>query len=270
MNFNFELILFYIIVISGLITLFDILFLATKRQKAYAKKTKHTLHPPEMKLPLIVDYARSFFPVLLIVFVLRSFLFEPFRIPSGSLEPTLQIGDFILVNKFDYGIRIPVIHKKVISHNEPQRGDIIVFRWPPNPSVNFIKRIIGVPGDHISYINKELTVNGQKIPQQMVGLAISQDESGGLQNVIEKRENFFGIDHSIYQNEGDAGHDFHDIVVPEGMYFAMGDNRDNSADSRFWGFIPEQNIVGKAVLVWMSWDSSHHKVRWKRISGMIH
>ena len=145
MNFNFELILFYAVVISGAIALFDLIFLAKKRKQTHVKK-----------LPILIDYAYSFFPVLLLVFLLRSFLYEPFRIPSGSLKPTLEIGDFILVNKFDYGIRLPVTHQKLYAIGEPKRGDIIVFRFPLNPSIYFIKRVIGVPGDHIRYSDKIL------------------------------------------------------------------------------------------------------------------
>jgi signal peptidase I len=270
MNFNFELILFYAVLISGVIALFDILFLTKKRRAAFAKKTKQMKHPPEMKLPVIIDYARSFFPVLLLVFVLRSFLYEPFRIPSGSLEPTLLTGDFILVNKYDYGIRLPVIHKKIFHLNEPKRGDIIVFRWPPNPSIDFIKRVVGVPGDHISYINKTLYINGAQISQTFLQKTTDQDDDGDSGDVVEKQENLLGVKHSIYQNTNRPNDDFQDIVVPEGMYFAMGDNRDDSADSRYWGFVPEKNIVGKANMVWMSWDSPDHTVRWNRIGKLIH
>src|SRR3990167_8105400 len=156
MDLNFELILFYAALITGLTCLYDIILLAPKRKRA----------GKEAKLSTIVEYSRSFFPILLIVFLLRSFLYEPFRIPSGSLEPTLLMGDFILVNKFDYGIRLPVIHKKIFNMGSPKHGDIIVFRWPPNPSVDFIKRVIGLPGDRISYINKVLYINGQKKPQK--------------------------------------------------------------------------------------------------------
>src|SRR3982750_2866700 len=152
MNFNFELILFYATLVCGVIALFDIIFLAKKRKNARPKKDT---------LPIIIDYARSFFPILLIVFLLRSFLYEPFRIPTGSLEPTLLVGDFVLVNKFDYGVRLPVVHKEVHSVGLPQRGDIFVFRYPPSPQYNFIKRVIGIPGDKISYINKELYINGK-------------------------------------------------------------------------------------------------------------
>ena len=262
MNFNFELILFYATIITGLIALFDIFFLAPKRKQSGSGGV--------VKLPVIIDYARSFFPVLLIVFLLRSFLFEPFRIPSGSLEPTLLMGDFILVNKYDYGMRLPVVHKKVYGEGKLERGDIVVFRWPPNTSVDFIKRVIGVPGDHISYINKELTINGKKASQELVQKTRVIDENGAEREVVEKQEDLLGISHKIYIDPAKSSRDFNDIVVPEGMYFMMGDNRDDSADSRYWGFVPDKNIIGKAVMVWMSWDSNKTKVRWDRIGKAIH
>ena len=224
----------------------------------------------ETKLPMIIDYSRSFFPVLLIVFLLRSFLFEPFRIPSASLEPTLLTGDFILVNKYQYGMRLPVIHKKLYNIAEPKRGDIMVFRWPPNPSIDFIKRVIGLPGDHISYINKELTVNGQKIPQEFVQNSTARDESGSEWQALEKQEDLLGVKHHIYVDSAKFSRDFHDVVVPEGMYFVMGDNRDDSADSRYWGFVPDKNIVGKAILVWLSWDGSKKNLRFNRMGKLIH
>jgi signal peptidase I len=258
MNLNFELILFYTTLVAGLIALFDIVFFArVRKRKAKAK------------LPIIIDYAYAFFPVLLIVFLLRSFLFEPFRIPSGSLEPTLLIGDFILVNKFDYGIRIPVIHKKIYDVHQPKRGDIMVFRFPPNPSVDFIKRVIGLPGDKISYIDKIIYVNGEKMPQEFGRNALAQDEESSGSNIVEKQENLLGIKHDIYQRSGRLSYDYRNIVVPQGMYFVMGDNRDDSWDSRFWGFVPEKNIVGRASLVWMSWSSSDYNVRWGRLGTII-
>ena len=260
MNFNFELILFYATLVTGIIALFDVLFLAPRRKRAASAPAK---------LPILIDYSRSFFPILLIVFLLRSFLFEPFRIPSGSLEPTLLMGDFILVNKFDYGIRLPVVHTKIIDRNTPKRGDIIVFRWPPNPSVDFIKRVIGVPGDHISYINKVLYINGKKIPQSMEQKSMAQDESGGEWQVLEKQEDLLGVKHQIFVDPNKSSRDYRDIVVPEGMYFVMGDNRDDSADSRYWGFVPDKNIVGKAVMIWMSWDSSKTSVRFNRLGKLI-
>lgn len=258
MNLNFELILFYATLISGVIALIDVLFFARKRA---ANK----------KMPVIFEYARSFFPILLIVFLLRSFLFEPFRIPSGSLEPTLMIGDFILVNKFDYGIRLPVAHKKIVKTGTPKRGDIIIFRWPPNPSVDFIKRVIGLPGDHISYVNKELTINGQAIPQTYVKDAQAQGEDGNTWPAIMKEEDLMGVKHKIYVDNNKQAVDYKDIVVPKGMYFVMGDNRDGSADSRYWGFVPDKNIVGKAVVIWMSWNNNNKTyIGFDRIGTIIH
>jgi signal peptidase I len=262
MSFNFELILFYATVIAGMIALFDVLFLARARTRRVAGGVK-------LKLPVLIDYARSFFPILLIVFLIRSFIFEPFRIPSGSLEPTLAIGDFILVNKYHYGIRLPVIHKKIFEIEQPKRGDIIVFRWPPKPSVDFIKRVIGIPGDKISYIDKVLYVNGAKIPQIFTRYEVEENEDDQSSNVVEKKENLLGVTHAIFQKPARLSYDFHDITVPEGMYFVMGDNRDDSEDSRFWGFVPNENIVGKATYVWMSWNSLKYSVRWDRIGTKI-
>lgn len=258
MNFNFELILFYATLVCGLVALIDIIF--------WAKKRKIT----HRKMPIIIDYARSFFPVLLLVFLLRSFLYEPFRIPSGSLKPTLDVGDFILVNKFHYGVRLPVVHHKIYSINQPERGDIIVFRWPPNPSVDFIKRVIGVPGDHISYVNKILSVNGINISQVFVKNTTDNDDSENSWDVVQKQEDLLGVKHDIYQIPNKSGEDFHDIIVPNTMFFVMGDNRDDSADSRFFGFVPEANIVGKATLVWMSWNADKNLPRWNRIGKAIH
>lgn len=206
--------------------------------------------------------------MLLIVFLLRSFLFEPFRIPTGSLEPTLLVGDFILLNKYDYGIRLPILRKEILKVNQPSRGDIMVFRWPPNPSYYFIKRVIGLPGDKISYINKELYVNGEKIPQSFLKNSMATGE-GREWSVIENQEDLLGKKHAIFIDPKKSGRDFKDIVVPEKMYFVMGDNRDDSADSRYWGFVPDRNIVGKAVLVWMSWDNEQTNIRWKRLGKTI-
>jgi signal peptidase I len=262
MNFNFELILFYATLATAVICAIDYLF--------FVKSRKLNQGGTELKLPWIIDYARSFFPVLLIVFLLRSFLFEPFRIPSGSLEPTLLMGDFILVNKFDYGVRLPVLHKTIRKGSEPARGDIIVFRWPPNPSIDFIKRVIGVPGDKISYINKELYINGNKIPQNLLTQVAVNDDGGEPVQVLENQEDLLGVKHLIYIDPQRKGLDYKDIVVPEGSYFVMGDNRDDSADSRFWGFVSDKDIVGKAVLVWMSWDGANKGVRWNRLGQPIH
>lgn len=263
MNINFELILFYATVIAGVIALADIMYFAPRRQSARSGSSS-------TKMPILFEYARSFFPILLIVFLLRSFLFEPFRIPSGSLEPTLLTGDFILVNKYDYGIRLPVWHKEVMPMHTPARGDIMIFRWPPNQAFNFIKRVIGLPGDHVSYINKSLIINGEVMPQKMLRQTSVENETGTTWMADEKEENLLGIRHKIYIDPNKPSHDFQDIIVPPGMYFVMGDNRDDSADSRYWGFVPNKNIVGKAVLIWMSWNGHHTAVRWNRIGSTIH
>lgn len=256
MNFNFELILFYATIISGGIALFDILFLAKRRRAKRGKDAKH---------PLLIEYARSFFPVFLIVFLLRSFLFEPFRIPSPSLEPTLLTGDFILVNKFDYGIRLPIIGKKILNIGEPKRGDILVFRWPPDKSFDFIKRVIGLPGDKISYIDKEIYINGQKLSQTVL-----PKQQPNPWDAAEKQEDLLGVKHNIYVSPNKETRNFYNIEVPKGMYFVMGDNRDDSADSRYWGFVPDKNIVGKAVMVLLSWNKTDYRVRWSRSGEIIH
>ncbi|OGT58709.1 MAG: signal peptidase I [Gammaproteobacteria bacterium RIFCSPHIGHO2_12_FULL_42_10] len=257
---NFELVLFEATVIAGVIALADILYFAPRRK----------LKTPEKAMPLIMDYARSFFPVLLIVFFFRSFFWEPFRIPSGSLEPTLLTGDFILVNKFDYGVRLPVIHCKIHDIHSPKRGDIIVFRWPPNPSYDFIKRVIGVPGDHISYINKILYINNQPVPQTYLSETITKTEWGSERVVNEKQEDLLGIKHKIYVSTMKVDHDYRDIVVPADSYFVMGDNRDDSADSRYWGFVSNRDIIGKGSLVWMSWGGLKQGIRWSRLGWVIH
>lgn len=262
MNFNFELILFYITLVAGVICLFDWLFLAKKRRIRQSNVA-------EPELPVIIDYARSFFPVLLVVFIFRSFVYEPFRIPSGSLKPTLLTGDFILVNKFDYGLRLPVAHKHVTAGVAPKRGDIIVFRWPPNPSVDFIKRVVGVPGDKISYVNKEIYINGNKMTQNILETKEVRDDNGETMRVQESMEDLSGVKHRIYTNPAIMARDFKDVVVPEDSYFVMGDNRDDSEDSRYWGFVRDKDIVGKAVLVWMSWNNLDTDVRWNRIGTPI-
>jgi len=218
----------------------------------------------QKKEPLIIEYSRAFFPVLLAVLVLRGFLFEPFRIPSGSMMPTLLVGDFILVNKFSYGLRLPVTHHKVTSGDKPKRGDVVVFRYPQDESQDYIKRIIGLPGDHVSYYNRRLSINGEalNIEEDHVyqGLADKnrmQQASGcdraraGCQVFVESND---GADYTVMTNPGTAYGINGEVTVPEGHFFVMGDNRDHSNDSRIWGYVPEENLVGKAVWVWMHWD----------------
>lgn len=249
---NFALILVIISFITGFIYFLDIVFWAKKRG-------------PNQKPGKIVEFSRSFFPVFFFVLLLRSFLIEPFRIPSGSLEPTLLVGDFVAVNKYAYGLRLPVLEKKVISIANPKTGDIAVFRWPPNPAFDYIKRVIGVSGDKISYHNKVLTINGKEMKQRFVEYTI--DESSG-KSVAKYSEDLNGTVHDIYTRAEVPAEDF-DVIVPEGQYFMMGDNRDDSADSRFWGFVDDSYLRGKAFLVWLSWNSKTNGFRWSKIGRLI-
>ena len=212
-------------------------------------------------LPTTVEYARSFFPIFLIVLLLRAFLVEPFRIPSGSMMPTLLVGDFILVNKFTYGIRMPVTKTKLIELDEPARGDIVVFRWPQNTRLDYIKRVVGLPGDRIAYREKTLFINGEPAPIRVVGPY--QPEGSGMRALgsIEGRERLGEVEHSILINPmtSDFGPTcgflgYREVTIPEGNYLMVGDNRDDSNDGRCWGFVPEENLVGKAFFIWLSWD----------------
>jgi signal peptidase I len=219
--------------------------------------------------PWWLDWTAGLFPVILIVFVLRSFLFEPFKIPSGSMIPTLQVGDLILVNKYHYGIRLPVLQTKIIANNEPKRGDVVVFRYPLDPRIDYIKRVVGLPGDEVSYRNQKLYLNGKLIDTKPMGEYYDDDS---LRYSPEFEEHFDGSSHTILVDPnrssalpGDESFPFKDqctynsegvtCKVPPGNYFMMGDNRDNSQDSRYWGFVPDENIVGKAFLVWMNFSN---------------
>ena len=218
--------------------------------------------------PWWLDWTAGLFPVILAVFVLRSFLYEPFKIPSGSMIPTLRVGDLILVNKFHYGVRLPVFNTKILANNEPQRGDVMVFRYPPKPSLDYIKRVVGVPGDEVAYLNKQLTVNGQPVPRVALPDFFDKDSmrysKQWQETVAGKHYNTLNDDGRPAFVEGVSGFPFAEncrysvegvvCKVPAGHYFMMGDNRDNSLDSRYWGFVPEANIVGKAFLVWMNFS----------------
>jgi signal peptidase I len=213
------------------------------------------------KLPTTVEYARSFFPIFLIVLLLRAFLVEPFRIPSGSMMPTLLVGDFILVNKFTYGLRLPVTKTKLVDLGEPERGDIVVFRWPVNPRLDYIKRVVGLPGDRVRYQNKTLFINGEPAPIEPIGQY--RPEGSGMRALgsVEGRETLGDREHSVLVNplapDFNPSCDFlgyREVSVPEGHYLMVGDNRDDSNDGRCWGFVPEENLVGKAFFVWLSWD----------------
>ena len=266
MSINFPLLLVIAVAVCGALALFDLVFLAPRRRAAIASyqgkvgEVDDALVEKLNKEPLLVEYGKSFFPVLAIVLVLRSFLVEPFQIPSGSMIPTLEVGDFILVNKFAYGIRLPVLDTKVIEVGDPQRGDVMVFRYPSDPNVNYIKRVVGLPGDHVRYSSdKRLFVNGQPVAEKLIG-----EEPGSLGSATLYNERLGEVEHRIRKEmsryRAEPGKEW---TIPAGHYFMMGDNRDNSNDSRYWndpnipkdvlGMVPDRNIVGKAFAIWMSW-----------------
>ena len=287
---NFALILFVLLVVSGVMWLLDVLWLRRQRlaiadaavaefdarnagkvgvnAQALASE-RSALAVRLTQRPWYLEYTASFFPVILIVFVLRSFLFEPFRIPSGSMIPTLQIGDLILVNKYQYGIRLPVIHKKVVELGSPQRGDVIVFRFPHNPSQDYIKRVVGLPGDRVEYSDRRLSINGQPVPLQPQPRYFEEER---VQYYAQFLEKLGELEHRVIVSEGQGVPPMRAFAhthpqacqytaaavactVPPGHYFVMGDNRDNSEDSRFWGFVPDENIVGRAFFIWMNFGN---------------
>lgn len=278
MNFDFPTIMVIAVSGTGLIWLADIWLWAPKRRDQIAALgaggaavADKDLDEEESRLarePIIVEYSRSLFPVILVVLVLRSFMVEPFRIPSASMMPTLLIGDFILVNKFAYGIRLPVINTKIIEVSAPERGDVAVFRYPKDPSTDYIKRVIGLPGDRISYYNKQVYVNGKAMDQTNSAIYQGVGSGLGMSGNIIRQENLDAIAHNILIDNNRPVLDG-DFIVPDGQYFVMGDNRDNSNDSRFWGTVPEANLVGKAFMVWMNWDSANDGVAWARIGNSI-
>ncbi len=272
MNVDFAAVLLGAVVVSGAIWAVDAMLFASRRRADIARLRASAAPQAEIERlvrgPVLVEYARSFFPVFLAVLMLRSFLVEPFRIPSNSMMPTLLTGDFILVNKFTYGIRLPVADKKIIDINAPQRGDVVVFRYPLEPSVDYIKRVVGVPGDHIAYYNKTLRVNGQPVPQELVGVYTGVGAGSGMTGAKLLHESLGGVAHPILIRPGQASLEGQ-FTVPPGQYFVMGDNRDNSNDSRYWGTVPEQNLVGKAFMIWMNWDASNGGVSWGRIGSGI-
>lgn len=247
----FALFMIVILVLTGVIWLLDI-FVLRKNRAAGAQE------------PIVVEYAKSFFPVILVVFLVRSFIVEPFKIPSGSMMPTLLAGDFILVNKFTYGLRVPLLNNTFFEMSHPQRGDVFVFHYPPEPSTDYIKRVVGLPGDKIRYQDKHLIINGK--PLEVEDAGDYEYVMSGLNIVVAKkyREQLGNVKHDILIHDFSANYDpdaigakfanNEEVVVPAGHYLAMGDNRDNSSDSRVWGFVPENNLVGKAFFIWMNFD----------------
>jgi len=261
MDIDFSLVLVILVAVCGALWLLDSLLIKKTRLAAieqYQSKKAKGRSEEEVasaiadlsQEPLLIEYAKSFFPVLLIVLVLRSFLVEPFQIPTGSMIPTLQVGDFILVNKYAYGIRLPVIGTKIIAVDDPQRGEVMVF-IPPHENKYYIKRVIGLPGDTVRYEDQNLFINGAMVSKEYVE-EISVDTSIGSLPGTLYSETIGGIEHPTQHIDGVGRRRSRTTwVVPHGYYFMMGDNRDNSSDSREWGAVPEEDIVGKAIAVWM-------------------
>ena len=276
MNFDFETIMVVATIITGVVWAIDIKVWKPKREetaadleKTYQGGDKEEVVEQARKEPILVEYARSFFPVILIVLILRSFLVEPFRIPSGSMIPTLKVGDFILVNKFSYGIRLPVLDAKVIGIGEPERGDVVVFRFPKDPSIDYIKRVIGLPGDRIAYRNKSVYINGERVPVNKLGPYTETKDGLPIPGANRMNEQISKeVNHEILIESMRPAFNG-EWIVPENHYFVMGDNRDNSNDSRFWGFVPEKNLVGEAFMIWMNWNFEDGGIEWSRIGNSI-
>ncbi len=262
---NFELLLVLLTAISGFIWFADYFLFILKEKHRNVKNNGYR----QKKHSFFVEQCISFFPIFLIVLILRSFVFEPFRIPSASMMPTLLIGDFILVNKYEYGLRLPVTHEKFLDNNTPKRGDIVVFRYPENPKIPYIKRIIGLPGDKITYYNKTLYINDILADQTTNGPYSAYGSGLTMIGSLLISENLGNIDHEILIDPERSSLEFV-TIVPDSQYFVLGDNRDNSKDSRYWGFVPEKNLLGKAFLVWMNWDAkSKNIVNFQRIGKFI-
>lgn len=290
---DFSLVLVVVVAAAGTVWLLDHLLFAPVRRRRAAAAARD---PAAVPVPVTVDYARSFFPVAVVVLLVRSFVFEPFRIPSDSMMPTLLDGDFIVVNKFIYGLRLPVIGTKFIPVGEPQRGDVVVFHFPPDPAVNYIKRLAGLPGDHVEIVSDQLIVNGQPVPLQGDGrfddgcyhnMRLSNESLGKHRHQIlsclspdelvappgptcnrRLERNYVCVEPGVpgAHDHGDA----HEMVVPPGEYLMIGDNRDNSYDGRFWGFVPEDHLVGKATRIWFNWDLQRSGgPKWNRIGRRI-
>ncbi|HET6633332.1 MAG TPA: signal peptidase I [Rhodanobacteraceae bacterium] len=263
---NFELILVILAAISGLVWAVDAAFFA-RRRKRRAEAGE------EVRVSWLVEYSRSFFPVIFAVLIFRSFIAEPFRIPSGSMMPTLDVGDFILVNKFAYGLRWPVIDDKFIDIGEPERGDVVVFRYPRDPTQNWIKRVVGLPGDTVTFRDKHLYINGNLVEE---GPAKPYSDDGSKESsameqagTVIRTEHLGDVNHKILQIPGMRRSPEGTWRVPPGYYFVMGDNRDDSMDSRYWGLLPEKNLVGKAFLIWLSWRGLDHGIAFGRIGTII-
>jgi signal peptidase I len=268
---DFALILVVLTGLTGFVWLVDSLFFRKRRLAlqgtAYGTAgEQQAAAAPAARDPVIVEYSKSFFPVILAVLLIRSFLVEPFTIPSSSMVPTLLIGDFILVNKYAYGVRLPVVHTKVVEVGSPERGDVVVFRPPAHPDKNYVKRLVGLPGDKISYVNDVLYVNGVPMQQTPVGRYFGEGSNSESTGGDLRTERLVDTEHQMLLRGGRGISASGTWEIPPGHYFMMGDNRDNSEDSRVWGMVPEENLVGRAFFVWMHWDwKIRGFVSWDRI-----
>jgi len=288
---NFALILFVLVVLTGIAWVADKLVFLPRRRRAAeaavvefdrqqervgerfadenAPATRQKLRNEKLRQPWWLEYTASFFPVILVVFLVRSFVIEPFKIPSGSMVPTLLVGDFILVNKFQYGLRLPITNTQITKGSPVQRGDVVVFRYPKDESVDYIKRVIGLPGDVVAYQDKRLTINGKLVPETQLPDFFDEERIGYAKQFRETIGNhthgilnnpavppyIIGAEDYPYRNNCQYNDRGVICKVPPGNYFMMGDNRDNSADSRYWGFMPEANIIGRAFFIWMNFSS---------------
>jgi signal peptidase I len=275
MSFDFQTIMVIAVFVMGVIWGIDSAKFAPARRakiKEAEQKASGSLSDEEKQIiakePVLAEYSRALMPIILIVLILRSFIIEPFRIPSGSMMSTLLVGDFILVNKFSYGVRLPVTNTKVLDTGSPARGDVAVFRYPEDPSTDYIKRIVGLPGDHLKYINKTLYINGKKAKQEVIGSYQGVGSGVSMSGASERIEDLDGIKHKILVIPNGVSVPG-ELIVPQGQYFVMGDNRDNSRDSRFWGFLDEKYLKGRAFMIWMNWDSANGGVAWSRIGTTI-
>ncbi|KWF64026.1 S26 family signal peptidase [Burkholderia multivorans] len=287
---NFALILFVLVIVTGVAWVLDKLVFLPRRRKAAeaaveefdrqqsridkrfadenAVQTRSKLRDEKLRQPWWLEYTASFFPVILAVFVVRSFIVEPFKIPSGSMVPTLLVGDFILVNKFEYGLRMPITNTKITQGSPLARGDVVVFRYPKDDSVDYIKRVIGLPGDTVAYQDKQLTINGQPVPETPLPDYFDderQNYAKQFEETIGNKKNAILNNPAVppfvmgaydYPYRDNCTYNSRGVIckVPPGHYFMMGDNRDNSADSRYWGFVPDKNIVGRAFFIWMNFS----------------
>jgi len=264
MTIDFSLVLALGALITGIIWLLDSLFFAKGRNEDIdlieEGGRERDVPSKEESEPFLVEYSKFLFPVFFVVLILRGFVVEPFKIPSGSMIPTLEIGDFILVNKFSYGLRLPVLNNKVVDLGIPERGDVVVFRYPEDPQIDYIKRVIGLPGDEIAYHNKQLYLNGELVSNKEVSRSTI-----GFTEYTRYAENLTGYEHEMQISSNPPHFDLV-TTVPEGHYFVMGDNRDNSNDSRVWGFVPDANLKGRAFAIWMNFQGWSHWPKWERIS----